>query len=379
MSFTFLGSKPFFAVLLTIKNFLKMKMLILTGSPNSYSVKRIKEEAEKRGHEVSVHYPSDFICYVSDQKSGYDKIFLKDGKEDMQRVKAKDFDVVIPRVAGHSIFEFACVVTDHLNKNMGIPTTSDAIGLRIASNKFMTSQFLSQGKVRTIKSLFSQKPADFGFIATTLDGPPIVGKTQSGSMGEGVFILSDALGISTTLGAFAKSNINIVLQKFIDSGEPKTDLRVYVVDGKVSAAYQRFALDGEFRANYSINKKGLKVELTEEETQMAIDAAKAVGLGVAGVDILRNVKDNNKPYTIEVNGNASLSGISAVTGHNVALDIVLYAEKIGKKSKAPKTDEPEGKNPFQNRIDSLQWPEPAVKDGMTTKEAMTATKEKYGL
>ncbi len=355
-----------------------MKMLILTGSPNSYSVKRIKEEAEKRGHEVSVNYPSDFICYVSDVK-GHDRLYIKDGKEDTQRVKAKDFDVLINRFAGANVFPFGVVVADHLNKNMKIPTTSDAVGLRIASDKFMSSQFLSMGKVRTIRSLFSQKPADFGFIAKTLDGPPIVGKGIHGSQGSSVFILSDALGISTTLGAFAKSGINIVLQKFIDSGKEKTDLRVYVVDGKVSAAYQRFALDADFRSNYSLSHKGLTVTLSDEEAQMAIDAAKAVGLAIAAVDLIRDVKDNNKPYCIEVNGNGNLQGIEKVTGHNVALDIVLYAEKIGKKSKAPKTDEPEGKNPFQNRVDSLQWPEPAVKDGMTTKEALKATKEKYGL
>lgn len=308
-----------------------MKMLILTGSPNSYSVRRIAEEARKRGHEVNIHHPADFICYVSNIKSGHDRIYLKDGNEETQRVNSKEYDVVIPRFAGASVFEYGCIVSGHLSENMKIPTTSNSLGLRIASNKFMSSQFLSQGKVRTIRSLFSQKPADFGFIAKTLDGPPVVCKTQHGSQGAGVFILSDELGISTTLGAFAKSGINIVLQKFIDSGEPKTDLRVYVVDGKVSAAYKRFALDSDFRSNYSLSKHGEKVELTEEEEQMAIDAAKAVGLGVCAVDIIRDVKDDNKPYCIEVNGNGNLSGIEKVTGKNVALDIVMYAERIGKK------------------------------------------------
>ncbi len=358
------------------------KMLILTGSPNSYSVRRIAEEAKKRGHEVDIHYPSDFICYVSATKSGHDRIYLKDGNEETQRVKAKEYDCIIPRFAGASVFEFGCVITEHLNGNMGIPTTSDAYGLRIASNKFMSSQLLSQGKVRTIKTLFSQKPADFGFIAKTLDGPPIVCKTQSGSQGDGVFILSDALGISTTLGAFSKSGINIVLQKFIDSGEPKTDLRVYVVDGKVSAAYKRFALDSDFRSNYSLSHRGDNETLTDEETQMAIDAAKAVGLGVCAVDIIKDVKDDNKPYVIEVNGNGNLSGIEKVTGHNVALDIVLYAEKIAKKQKQ-KDNEPEDNkaaNPFAKRIQAQQFgDEPAVKDGMNPKEAMQAVKEKYGM
>ena len=322
-----------------------MKMLILTGSPNSYAVSRIAEEAKKRGHEVTVKQPSDFICYVSAIQSGHDRIYLKDGAEDAVRVSAKEYDVVIPRFAGQTVFEYGCVVTDHLSGNMGIPTTSEANGLRIASNKFLSSQVLSQGKVRTIRSLFSSKPVDFGFIAKTLDGPPIVCKTQSGSQGAGVFILSDELGISTTLGAFSKSGINLVLQKYMDSGEPKTDLRVYVVDGKVSAAYKRFALDKDFRSNYSLSHQGEKVKLTTEEETMAINAAKAVGLGVCAVDIIRDSKDENKPYVIEVNGNGNTSGIEKVTGHNVSLDIVLYAEKIGKNNKnlpdKPATTEPD--------------------------------------
>jgi ribosomal protein S6--L-glutamate ligase len=310
-----------------------MKILILTGSPSSYSVRRIKEEAEKRGHEVSVKYPSDFICYVSDIKSGHDRIYLKDGNEETTKVNAKEYDVVIPRFAGASVFEYGCIVTEHLSGNMKIPTTSNSFGLRIASNKFLSSQALSQGKVRTIRSLFSSKPVDFGFIAKTLDGPPIVCKTTNGSQGAGVFILSDELGISTTLGAFSKSGINLVLQKYLDSGEPKTDIRAYVIDGKVSAAYKRFALNSDFRSNYSLSKHGEKAKLTEEETQMAIEAAKSVGLGVCAVDIIRDSKDDEKPYCIEINGNGNLAGIEKVTEVNVALDIVLYAEKIGKNNK----------------------------------------------
>lgn len=311
-----------------------MNILILTGSPSSYSVRRIEEEAKKRGHEVTVKQPSDFICYVSEIQSGHDRIYLKDGEEDAVRVSAKSFDCVIPRFAGASVFEYGCVVTEHLSGNMGVPTTSNALGLRIASNKFLTSQFLSQGKVRTIRSLFSSKPVDFSFISKSLDGPPLVCKTTNGSQGAGVFILSDELGISTTLGAFSKSGINLVLQKFIDSGQPKTDLRIYVVDGKVSAAYKRFALDKDFRSNYSISHQGEKVKLTSEEETMAINAAAAVGLDVCAVDIIRDSKDKDKPYVIEVNGNGNLAGIEKVTGHNVALDIVVYAEKLGK---APKT------------------------------------------
>lgn len=364
-----------------------MKMLILTGSPDSYSVQRIKDEAQKRGHEVDIKKPSDFICYVSDIARGLDRMYLKEGKNETTRVKAKDYDVIIPRFAGAHVFEYGCVVTEHFSGNMGIPTTSIATGLRIASNKFLCSQYLSQGKVRTIKTLFSQQPADFSFISKALDEPPIVCKTTTGSQGAGVFILSDELGLSTTLSVFSKNRIPIVLQKFINSGEPKTDIRAYVVNGKVSAAYMRYALDGDFRSNYSLSKLGEKVELSEEETEMAIKAAKALGLGVAAVDIIRNSMEENQPYVIEVNGNGNLRGIEKVTGENVALDIVLYAEAIGKKQRtapqAPPEPSPEGKK-IAAALENIGIPtedpnSPAVKPGMTIQQQLEAVKQRYGI
>lgn len=356
-----------------------MNILILTGSPSSYAVKRIAEEAKKRDHEVTIKHPNQFLCYVSEVK-GHDRIYMKNDNEDAVRVRACDFDVVIVRTAGKSIFEYACVVVDHLDSNMSIPTTANSIGMRIASNKFLTSQFLSQARVRTIRSIFSQKPADLKFIASTLS-LPIVCKLTSGSQGDSVFILSDELSISTTLGAFSKSDIPLVLQRFVDSGQPRTDLRVFIVDYKISAAFQRYALASDFRANHSISGIGKNVELTDEEKELAIAAAKAIGLPVCGVDIVRDSKDNNKPFIIEINSNPNTVGIEKVTGHNVSLYIVLYAEKIGKKKPKSKdesqSEEQKEGNAFTKRIESLN--ETAVKPGMSAADALAAVKHKYGM
>ena len=110
-------------------------------------------------------------------------------------------------------------------------------------------------------------------------------------------------------------------------------------------------------------------------------AAKAVGLGVCAVDVIRDSKNDNKPYVIEVNGNGNLAGIEKVTGHNVALDIVLYAEKIGKKKPKSKdesqSEEQKEGNAFTKRIESLN--ETAVKPGMSAADALAAVKHKYGM
>lgn len=309
-----------------------MKILILTGSPKSYSVQRIKEEAKQRKHDVVVEDPRNLMTFISSSSKGYDRVFEKsDSENDVKRVLSKNFDVVIPRFAGANLFEYGCALLEHLKGNMKIPATQWSFGLRIASNKFLSVQAFSQNKVKTMKSIFAHQPHDIGWIVEQLEGFPVVCKTLSGSQGAGVFILNDALSASTTLGAFHKLNINILLQQFIDSGKPASDIRAYIVDSQVVAAYKRFALNEDFRSNFSISKSGEKIKLTFEQEELAVKAASAVGLeGVCAVDLI--VSDKTKlTYVVEANGNGSLNGIEKVTGKNVALKIVEYAEKISKR------------------------------------------------
>jgi len=311
----------------------KFNILILSGSPNSYSITRIKEEAEKQGHDVDVINPLNFFAYISPVKNGFDRLYLKSDNDEIRKVIRKKIDVVIPRFAGQSIFDYGCTIVAHINKNLGIPTTSEADGLRLASNKLATCQQLSFMKIRTIKTIFANQPTDFSYIINLLDGLPIICKTLTGSMGSGVFVLETELSASTTLSAFSKLNVNLILQKFIDSGTPKNDLRVYVIDGKISGAYKRYAIDSDFRSNYSLSHIGEKVTLTDEEIQMAKDSSLAIGLPVCACDIIRHTKDNDKPYMIEINGNGNLRGAEKVTGKNIAKDIVDYAVRLAIRKK----------------------------------------------
>lgn len=309
-----------------------MKMLILTNNPNSESVKKLVTAGQRRGHEMILHDPADLVPFISSTKSGHDGMFTKNNDGDIERLYSKDYDVVIPRFSGQS-FAYGCAMLQHFSSNLHVPVTSESLPMQIAANKFSSHQAFSISKVRTIPSLFVTKPTDFKFIVEKL-GMPIVAKTPLGSQGSGVFILSDELSISTTLSAFSRINRNLILQKFIDTGTPKSDLRVFIVDGEIVASYRRWALAEDFRSNYSLSKTGEKVKLTKEEEEMAIQAAYAVGLpGVCGVDVCRDSTDDDKPYTIEANGNPSLEGVTAVTGVNVAREIIIYAEKIGRKQK----------------------------------------------
>jgi len=311
--------------------------LILSSSKENYSTARIVEEAEKRGHQVNVLAPSDFVLHVSSSTSGHDRIYVKEG-----RIFKKDVDVLIPRIGGG--LDFGAYVVDQISQNMGIPTTATGTGLLGASDKWLTTQLMSRVGIQVPKTTIMKRPEDFDALVKSVGGLPCVAKLIKGSQGKGVFILETELGGSTALSTITQ-DLTVLLQQYIETAkkdEQKSDLRIWVVNGKVVSAYRRFSLHKDFRSNYSLSAQGEKATLTDEEKEMAVKAAQALGLGCAGVDIMRDATNNNKPYLIEVNGNASLKGIETVTGDNLALEVVKYAEELAqqpkKKAKGSLTD-----------------------------------------
>ena len=315
-----------------------MKTLILTGSPDAYSTNRLVEEIAFRGDESEVINPFDLYAFISSTTSGHDRIY-KRGEEKAERIKNKTFDAIIPRIAGAN-FDHGVMIVKQLTANMHIFSTAYERGLKISSNKFLTSQVLSAAKIRNPKQILAYRPTDYKELINLVGGLPVVGKLQHGSLGAGVFLLNDPVSASTSLESFRTLGANVILQQYIDSGEPKTDLRIIVIGPETKEpklfAYKRYALDSDFRSNWTISGIGETVELTEEEKQMAIDAALAVGLGVCGVDIIR-AQSENKPYIIEVNGSPGLKGIETVTGENIAGAIVDYIKDNYKKGKSTNT------------------------------------------
>jgi ribosomal protein S6--L-glutamate ligase len=317
----------------------KRNLLFIASKPDNYSTTRLVEEAEKRGHEVTVLTPDDFYLHVSNVTSGHDKVFIKSG-----RVFKKDVDCIIPRISGD--MAFGCAVVRHWSQNLRVPTTATAEGLTAAADKWRTTQLLSKNRIRTPLTTLMKRPEDFGQLIKTVGGLPAVAKTLRGSQGKGVFILETPLAGSTALSAFANSDAKVLLQQYIESAdegedERKSDLRVWVINGQVAAAYRRFSVHKDFRSNYSISGEGETAELTAEEKTLAVNAALAVGLYCCGVDIVRDARDNGRPYVLEVNGNASLKGIETVTKINLAGKVIDFVELLckGQRDKARVEDQ----------------------------------------
>lgn len=281
-----------------------MNIYILNNYPEHASTKKIVKTGEDRGHTITVIPYNDLYLHLSDSPNGHDKIYQKGTKLDL-----KNCDGIIPRIGSN--LNYGLYVLEHFTGNMNIISTSSADGLRTASNKFLTSQKLSQAKIRIPKTIFAYKPESAEFLINKVGGLPCVAKTILGSQGKGVMILETKLAANTALETMYHNEIELNLQQFL-SAEGK-DIRVIVIDNKVVVAMERTANKGDFRANLSKGGSGKKIDLTPEEETMAINAANAVGLGdFAGVDLLRS---NDKTYCIEVNGNPG-DGIIEITGVN---------------------------------------------------------------
>ena len=351
-----------------------MKILIYASQPG-HSTNRLMEEIEKANKrhpdkDISgeVVFVYDLYSYCSETTRGHDRVY-KRGSAKSEKLIARDYQAVIPRLAGTG-FDFGVVNLRHLNRNLNIFSTGTDAGLKFCSNKFLTCQMLSEHGLRIPKQVLAHRPTDYKELIDMVGGLPCVAKLQRGSQGNGVFILDSVLAASTALRAMEQTQVDVVLNRFINTGTPANDLRIITIGAETTNprvfAYKRFSVDGDFRSNYSLSGRGEKVKLTDEEREMALKASKLLGGGVFGCDIMRDQNDNEKPYLIEVNGCPGLAGIEAVTNENVAGAIVEYilenyrrngtrkeTTKSGATSKT-ETPVPEANENFMQRVMRLQ-------------------------
>ncbi len=292
---------------------------------------KLAEAIEKAGHTFESYDPNNLYLYISQSENGYDSVYNGDPELlEPIRLKAKTYDAVISRI-GDSLNHGTSILR-HLNENLGIYATQHADGLLTASNKLKTTQKLSSNGLRVPKTIYAKNPVHVDFLLKKVDGLPAIAKLLQGSQGVGVNILETPLATNTMLESFSKSKIDLKIQKFIKANGK--DIRAIVVGDKVSVAMERMANKGDFRANISKNGSGRKVELSDEDEVICINAAKAVGLEFAGVDIMKD--EEGKTYVVEVNGNPGTK-IIKITEHNYFVDLVKLVET--KVSKDVKKDE----------------------------------------
>lgn len=287
-----------------------MKIAILSKGPGNYSTRRLVEEATARGHEVRViNYTK---CYMSVERSN--PVVRYEGED------LSDIDVIIPRIAA-SVTKYGTAVVRQFEMQ-GVFTTSSSIAINRSRDKLRSMQILARAGVGIPKTVFSRETAELHDVIEQVGGAPLIIKVARGTHGNGVVLAETKKAAEAVMQAFYVEGVNFLVQEFVKESAG-TDIRAFVVGGKVVASMKRQSLDDDFRSNLHQGGEGKVVKLTDEERKTAQKAAKAMGLPICGVDMMRS---DRGPLVLEVNSSPGF-GIEHVTGRNVAAKIIDYIEQ----------------------------------------------------
>jgi ribosomal protein S6--L-glutamate ligase len=290
-----------------------MKIAILSRSKSIYSTNRLVEAAQARGHEVRV---IDHVRCFMDITSDRPSIHYKD-----EEFGPEHFDAVIPRIGASVTFYGTAVVRQF--EMMGVYSVNESVAITRSRDKLRSLQLLSRKKIGIPVTAFANSPDDVPGLIREVGGAPLVIKLLEGTQGIGVVLAETRTAAKSVIQGFMGLSANILVQEYIKEAGG-SDLRCFVVGGKVIAAMQRTAPDGDFRSNLHRGGTATLVKLTAQERRTAVNAAKIMGLNVCGVDLLLS---NRGPLVMEVNSSPGLGGIEAATNKDVADIIIEFIEK----------------------------------------------------
>jgi ribosomal protein S6--L-glutamate ligase len=287
-----------------------MKIAILSRNGKCYSTRRLREAALKRGHKPKVLNTLMFGIYMEEETPQ-----LTFCGQDLSA-----YDGIIPRI-GASITSFGTAVVRHFEQ-MGIYSLNPSHAISVSRDKLRALQALSRHDIGMPATAFVKRKQDVLPAIERVGGAPVIIKLLEGTQGVGV-ILADSVSVAAAIiETLNSTQQNVLIQKFVKESKGK-DIRAFVIGDKVVAAMRRQAVGQEFRSNVHRGGKAMKVDLTPEYERTAVQAARIMGLRVAGVDMLEGKEG---PQIMEVNSSPGLEGIEAATGVDIAGKIIQYLE-----------------------------------------------------
>ena len=288
-----------------------MKIALLCRSPQLYSHQRIMAAARERGHQID---PINHIRCTIDIASHRPKIHY-------QGRLLNDYDAVIPRI-GASVTFFGTAVVRQFEM-MQVYCLNESVAISRSRDKLRSLQLLSRKGIGLPVTVFAHKTSNAEDIVRLAGGAPVVIKLLEGTQGIGVVLGETTKAAESIIEAFGGVNTNILVQEYIEEAKGE-DIRCLVVGDRVVAAMKRRGKEGDFRSNLHRGGSARPVKITTQERATAIAAAKAMGLNVCGVDMLRS---NHGPVVMEVNSSPGLEGVESTTGVDVAGRIIEFLEK----------------------------------------------------
>ncbi len=288
-----------------------MKIAVLSRNPKLYSTKRLLEAIEKRGHEAMI---IDHLKCIIELEKKAPKIFYNG--EHLEGI-----DAVIPRIGASVTFYGTAVVRQF--EMMKVFSAVESQALVRSRDKLRSLQILSRAGVGLPKTTFADSSKHADHVVKSVGGAPLIIKLLEGTQGLGVVMAETNNAANSVMEAFDGLNARVIAQQFIKEAGG-ADIRAFVVDGVVVGAMKRQGKEGEFRSNLHRGGSASVIELSDQEELTAIKATKAMGLGVAGVDMLQS---SNGPLVLEVNSSPGLEGIENATQKDIAKEIIKYVER----------------------------------------------------
>jgi ribosomal protein S6--L-glutamate ligase len=294
-----------------------MRIGVLSRNPDLYSTRRLIEAASQRGHEVRT---LDTLGCTIHLGSGGPELHLEG-----ERIEG--LDAVIPRI-GASVTFYGLAVLRQLEA-MGVYALNGAVAISRSRDKLRAHQVLARHGIGLPATAFAHHPAAVDDVIRMVGGPPLIVKLLEGTQGVGVVLCETKKAAESVIQAFRGLKVYLLVQEFVKEAAGR-DVRCLVIGDKVVAAMERRGADGEFRSNLHRGGSAVPTKISPAERKAAVQAAKALGLRVAGVDILRSSRG---PLVLEVNSSPGLEGIERATGTDVAGLIIAHIEKNAKPGK----------------------------------------------
>lgn len=289
----------------------KLKIGVLSRNAKLYSTSRLVEACRGRGHEVEVIDP--LKCYMnitSHRPTMYHRKKLLQG-----------FDAIIPRIGASITFYGTAILRQF--EMMGVFSLNETVAITRSRDKLRAHQILSRKGLGMPITGFAHSMEMKDELIEMVGGAPLVIKLLEGTQGTGVVLAETKQAAESVIGAFRGVDVYFLVQEYIKEAQG-TDIRCFVIGDRVVASMVRKAKEGEFRSNLHRGGTAQAAKLTPEERSTAVRAAKAMGLNVAGVDILRS---NHGPLVLEVNSSPGLRGIETATGKDIAGATIQFIEK----------------------------------------------------
>lgn len=291
-----------------------MKIVMMARNANLYSHKRLKEAAEARGHQFDI--VNTLRCYMNIASRRPDIYYNGE--------KLPEYDAVIPRIGASVTFYGLAVLRQF--EMQGVYPLNESVAIGRSRDKLRSMQLLARDGIGLPVTTFAHDPKQTEEVLRLAGGAPLVIKLLEGTQGLGVVLADTDRSAKSVIEAFRAANTNILVQEFIKEAGG-TDIRAIVIGGKVIAAMKRTGAEDDFRSNLHRGGSAQLIKLSPEERSTAIRSAKAMGLNVCGVDMLRA---NHGPVVMEVNSSPGLEGVEKATGIDVATKVIEHLEKAEK-------------------------------------------------